>query len=137
MDRHAVGFALLRVTLGVLFLFAGLGKLIGGRAEFAAGLVERFEETWLPDGLVSVSGQVLPFLEIGLGLLLILGLFALPALIATGLLVLVLLFGTTVVEDHEATGRNAIYALVTFVLIWLSPHDRFALDRLRGGTPGG
>lgn len=135
MDRNAISFAILRATLGVLFLFAGVGKFIDGRAEFAADLVGRFEETWLPDGLVSFSGQVLPFLEVGLGLLLILGLFTLPALIATGLLVLVLLFGTTVVEDHEATGRNGLYALVTFVLLWLSPHDRLALGSVTPRDP--
>jgi hypothetical protein len=34
------------------------------------------------------------------------------------------------------TVGNAIYAPMAFVLIWLSPHDRLALDRLRRGTPG-
>jgi thiosulfate dehydrogenase (quinone) large subunit len=134
MDRKAIAFTLLRVTLGVLILFSGVGKIVGGPGEFATELAERYEETWLPAGLVLFVGHLLPFVEVGLGVPLVLGLFTLPALMGTGVLMLLFTFGTTVVEDHEATGRNAVYALITFVLIWLSGHDRFGLDGVRGGT---
>jgi thiosulfate dehydrogenase (quinone) large subunit len=136
VDPRPIALALLRVTLGTLLLFAGVGKITEGREEFVPGFVERFEETWLPDALVTVVAHALPYLEVGLGVLLVLGLFTLPALFGAAVLFLVFTFGTTVADDHEATGRNTLYALITFVLIWLSSHDRLGLDRLRGpGSP--
>lgn len=131
--RLYTAYALLRMTLGVLFLFAGVGKLVGGVGEFASGLAERFGETWLPESLVLLAGHLLPFVEVALGALLVLGLFTVPALVGVGALVLLLTFGTTVVEDHEAVGRNVVYGLVVFGLLWLGDRNRYALDRVIGG----
>jgi thiosulfate dehydrogenase (quinone) large subunit len=134
VNRKSVAYTLLRVTLGVLLLFSGVGKILEGPGEFVAGFVERFEETWLPGSLVALVGHGLPFIEIGIGALLVVGLVTVPALVAAGVLLVVFTFGTTVIEDHEATGRNLLYALIAFVLIWFSGHDRFGLDGVRTGT---
>ena len=42
---EAVSALLLRVSLGVLFFFAGLNKIIGGPVDFAQGMIGNFEET--------------------------------------------------------------------------------------------
>jgi thiosulfate dehydrogenase (quinone) large subunit len=121
-------YALLRVTVGVVFLFAGVGKFVGGVGEFSSELTERFGATWLPDSLVALSGPMLPFVEVALGGLLVLVLLVGPALLGAGTLMLILTFGTTVVEDHAAVGRNVVYALSLFVLVWLADGNRYSLD---------
>lgn len=132
--RLYAAYALLRVTLGVLLLFAGVGKFVGGVAEFTSGLTGRFEETLLPGSLVALSGQILPFVEVGLGSLLVLGLFTVPALFGASVLMLTLTFGTTVVEDHAAVGRNVLYAVSFFVLLWLAERNRYSVDgRIQDG----
>lgn len=130
-----IAYALLRSTLGVVFLFSGIGKLLKGPGAFAAGLQERFAGTWLPADLVALFGGLLPYAEAGLGVLLVLGLFNVLALALTGVLVLALTFGAVVEPRPPTVADNLLYALVVFVLLWTSDHNVYALDYFRLGRP--
>lgn len=139
-DPRGVGYALLRVTLGTVFLFYGVGKLLLGVGTFAAGLRERFAESALPGGLAAAWGHVLPFLEVGTGILLVLGLFTRAGLVLAGGLLVVLTFGTVMEPDPPTVAHNVQFALVVFVLLWAVDHNGYSLDRIRrpgGGVGGG
>ncbi len=62
---------LLRVGIGVIFLLAGLGKLLNG-AEFVDVVVSL---KVLPFGMIYLVGEVLPWLELVLGVCFLLGLY--------------------------------------------------------------
>lgn len=85
--RHyrEVAYLLLRVTVGAMFFFYGAGKFIQGLSQVASGFGARFAESPLPSVLAEAFGFVLPFLEVALGTLLILGLFTRTTLIAAQL----------------------------------------------------
>ena len=42
MSNRETAYGLLRITLGVIFLFYGLGKFMGGLTNFVGGMNQRF-----------------------------------------------------------------------------------------------
>lgn len=122
-------YALLRLTLGTLFLFAGIGKFTGGIDAFASRLEQQFAGK-LPSLLVVPFGYALPFVEVAVGLLLVLGLFNVVALAVSGLLLAALTFGTVVSGDFPSAAHNVSYALVNFVLLWTADYNKYSLDQL-------
>lgn len=132
MPRYReIAYALLRLTVGVMFFFYGVGKFIRGLDEVATGFGERFAESPLPDILAELFGFVLPFLEVILGSLLILGLFTRTALVGAALLIIALTFGTVMEPDPGTVAYNVNYALIIFALLWLSEHNSFSIDHYR------
>jgi thiosulfate dehydrogenase [quinone] large subunit len=122
-------YALLRLTLGVIFLFSGVGKLMAGVGNFEAGLETQFAGK-LPLVLIKPFGYALPFAELLVGMLIVLGLFNLFALVVSGLELIVLTFGTVVAGEFPVAAHNTQYALVNFVLLWFANYNGYSLDRL-------
>ena len=130
-DMSVVAF-LLRLPIGVLFLFAGLNKFLGGYGNFVSWIIQDMsEKTWLPKVLLYPYAYVLPFIEVVVGVLLIIGLLTRPALIATALLLTSLLFGKVLAQDHATVANIANYVLITAIAYYFSRQNRFSLDALR------
>ncbi len=126
---------LLRLSLGVLFFMAGFGKFMapGPVAEISDKMMESFAETFLPSGLTWLFLVVLPYLELALGAILIVGLFVRESLIVCGLLLLSLSFGKMVQGDHATVAQNMNYVFMTGVALWFSARDNvYSLDYLMG-----
>jgi thiosulfate dehydrogenase [quinone] large subunit len=135
-NNREVAYALLRATLGVIFVTTAVVKFIMGVGAFAAALEQSFAGK-LPMFLVSPFGYALPFAEVSVGALLILGLLNRFALILAGLLLMALTFGKTAASDSATVAGNLSYALVIFVLLWLSDHNGYSIDRLTRRKPLG
>ncbi|HEY3025652.1 MAG TPA: DoxX family protein [Pyrinomonadaceae bacterium] len=135
MTRHReVAYALLRLTLGIVFLFAGIGKFRSGLGNFAGGMLQQFSGK-LPAILVEPFAYTLPFAETTLGALILLGLFTPAALTLSGLLLAALAFGTVMMGDFPTVAHNVQYGLVNFVLLWASDCNRYSVDRAVRGKP--
>jgi thiosulfate dehydrogenase (quinone) large subunit len=133
-NHRDAAYALLRVTVGVMFLFFGIGKFLGGVGNFAGGMTQHFAGK-LPAALVTPFAYALPFAEVTLGALILLGLFSPLALSLSGLLLVALTFGTVMLGDAPTVAHNVQYALVNFVLLWFADHNGYSLDRLRRPKP--
>ncbi|HEX8326456.1 MAG TPA: DoxX family protein [Hymenobacter sp.] len=123
-----LAFVLGRLLLGVNFLthcLVRLPKLAG----FKAGLMKQFAATPLPAPLVEIFATVLPFVEGGIGLLLIVGLFTRPALAAAMLVMTSLVFGSSLLEQWDTVGTQMLYGLFIFALLLHCQHNRLCLDR--------
>ena len=129
--RREIAYALLRVTLGVMFLFFGIGKFTAGIGNSAAGMQQNFAGK-LPSILLVPFSYLLPFAEVAIGLLLVLGLLTVVGLILAGLLMLALVFGMVLQGQPPTVANNTLYALVIFILAWFADYNRFSLDRLLG-----
>jgi thiosulfate dehydrogenase (quinone) large subunit len=129
-NHREAAYALLRITVGVMFLFFGVGKFLGGVGNFAGGMTQHFAGR-LPAALVTPFAYALPFAEVTLGSLILLGLFSALALSLSGLLLVALTFGTVMLGDAPTVAHNVQYALVNFVLLWFADHNGYSLDRLR------
>jgi len=137
MNNREVAYALLRVTMGVIFLFYGIGKFMGGLGNFVGGMTQHFAGK-LPALMVTPFAYILPFGEVTAGLLILFGLFTRLGLTISGLLLIGLTFGTVMLGDAPTVAHNLQYALVTFVLLWLVDLNRYSLDSLfRRRTPLG
>ena len=131
MNHRETAYSLLRVTIGVIFLFYGVGKFIGGLTNFVGGMNQRFAGK-LPAIMVMPFAYVLPFGEVTSGLLILVGLFTRVGLVISGFLLIGLTFGTVMLGDAPTVAHNLQYALVNFVLLWLVDLNRYSLDSLFG-----
>lgn len=130
--RRSAAYALVRVAMGVVLLFNGAAKLLIGVDGFSAVLTESFADTVPPGGLVGALAGVLPFIEVALGALLLLGLLTPHVLLVAGALLVVLTFGSVVqAEDPSAVAHNVFYTMVVGLLLWTESANAWALDRLR------
>lgn len=122
-------YALLRLTLGIVFLFSGVSKFMAGLGNLAGEQAQQFAGK-LPVPLVTAFFYVLPFIEVAIGALLVLGLFNGFALILSGLLLAALTFGTVMKGDFATAAHNVSYALVNAALLWFAYYNGYSLDCL-------
>lgn len=75
-----------------------------------------------------LNAFLVPPVELIVGLLLILGLFTRIALVATLVLMAILMYGVTIVQNWDAASSQLIYNIVLFLLLAGLGYNRFALD---------
>jgi thiosulfate dehydrogenase [quinone] large subunit len=121
-------YAVLRFTLGTTFLFHGITRFASGWSAFADQMVKTFHDTFLPDFLVRPFALSVPPVEAILGTLLCLGLFTRWTLIAGGIWMIALIFGTTIRQDYSTVAIQLLYALLFFMLQAWEPFNRISLD---------
>jgi thiosulfate dehydrogenase [quinone] large subunit len=129
MKHREIAYALLRVTMGVIFLFYGIGKFMGGVGNFVGGMNQRFSGK-LPAAMVMPFAYAIPFCEVAAGALILFGLFTPLGLTLSGLLLIGLTFGTVMLGDAPTVAHNLQYALVNFALLWLVDLNRYSVDSM-------
>lgn len=129
MNHREVAYALLRVTMGVIFLFYGINKFISGVGNFVGTMNQQFSGK-LPAFMVMPFAYAIPFAEVTAGVLILLGLFTRLGLVICGLLLIGLTFGMVMLGQAPTVAHNLQYALVNFVLLWLVDLNRYSLDSL-------
>jgi thiosulfate dehydrogenase [quinone] large subunit len=127
LNNFELAFVLGRLLLGVNFLMHGLVR-IPKLSVFRAGILKEFAATPLPEALVSLFATVLPWAEAGIGLLLLLGLFTRPALVAAMLLIISLVFGSSLQEKWTLVGDQMVYGLYILTLVLHVQRNRLCLD---------
>ena len=124
---------LLRVGFGMFFLIAGLNKFRAIEAgKYPGMIVDSFANSPLPASQVKLFALVLPYAEVYLGAALIGGLLTTLTAALAGALLLLLLFGRLIQDDHDAGPAMMTYLLVDAAILWLSPvtSNYFSLDGL-------
>ena len=129
-DDLSLAYVLLRATLGVNIALHGISRILAGVGVFAAALEKQFAGTPLPHFAVRAFGCALPWAEAMVGLLILVGGATRIALVAGGLLILVLTFGSSLHQDWGIAGLQLIYATVYSLLIAFRKYNLLSLDRL-------
>ncbi len=130
------GAFLLRFGLGVLLLVAGIGKFTipAGthvpqvRPEFYQYLGKTFGASGLPAIMWQPFGYAIPWIELALGILLILGIARFWTGIVGALYMLGLAFGMMIAQQHATVANNYLYFGMFAAYVILSRHDRFCTD---------
>ena len=125
-----LAYLILRLTMGVNMFTHGVARLLD-LEKFNTWMIGQFSNTILPEFLVSLSSYMIPFAELIIGVLLILGLFTSRALLLGALLITVLVFGSGLQENWNVMSSQMIYAIFFFILSYLIELNRFSLDRIR------
>ena len=123
-----LGYAILRLTLGLDCIFHSATRWahIG---EFAQKLVGQFSGTPLPSWSVRWFATAITVWEPIVGLLLLIGFRTRDALVAGGLLIAALVFGTALRGDFTVLSEQLIYAVIFFILLlFRQKFDRWSVD---------
>ena len=135
LDR-ALAYGLLRFTLGINMLLHGAVRL-PALDEFAEEMVKLFGGTPVPEAIVRPFALILPFLEAGIGLLVLAGLWTRGALITGALLMAALVFGTALRSDWNALAIQMLYAAIYAALLATRQYNVFSVDALLRRCPSG
>jgi thiosulfate dehydrogenase [quinone] large subunit len=161
-QKHQLGVAVLRVAVGVIFLWAGLEKVIGGAGEWsAAGFLSFatggtlgwpffagdpadtiFNPTqgfWAGlaenETAMTVINLLVPWGQIGIGVSLILGLLTRFGA-AMGTLMMLFFFVAAWDFQFGVVNQHLTYALVTFFLGYIGSGNFYGLDFFVGERVG-
>lgn len=130
----AIFFA--RVILGLIFGMAGWGKLfqMGAAAHAHRYFVDPYATTWIPTWLLWTLGLSIPYVEFAAGWLVVLGLLTRPALIALGVILVLVTYGHLLKDFLYEFHTHVIprLALLVFVLMMPRGDDVLSIDTLLG-----
>lgn len=132
-----IGYFLFRLTIGVNMFFHGFMRPLTGLSAWVESQAASFVDTYLPMPLVHAFLYALPFYEMALGTLLILGLFTRWATIGGAVMMLALLYGNTARQDWGTAGNNMHYTLYFTGMLALHRYNWFALDKRRSESTSG
>lgn len=130
--RDAVwAYTILRLSFGANIMLHGIARLVVGHAAFLAYLTHYFATTpEVPSSLLPTFARILPLVETGLGLLLILGLWTRFALITGALVITGLVIGTNLAQDWTVAGLQLIYAFIYYYLLVHRDKNLVSMDRI-------
>ena len=122
-------FLILRLAIAVSMLGHGLVRLPKLHT-FSQWMVGSFEKSMLPKILVLPFSYVLPIAEFTIGLLLLTGLFTKPAAFGGAVVMLILLFGTALIENWDAIPSQLLHLIFFAFLLQFMASNRYALDNV-------
>jgi|GEM_PF-3789746 len=128
MPAPVLAYALLRLALGVCVFFHGASWLVPGGADLLPYLAAQFQGTIIPGILLPLFAAFLPFFEMTIGLLLLVGLFTPAALVLGSFEMVALLAGATLAQKFDICAQQLIYCLVYFALLTLIARNELSLD---------
>jgi thiosulfate dehydrogenase (quinone) large subunit len=124
----ALPYALLRIALGLNICLHGVVRWTLGLRNFAESLLPMFQKTILPVWSVYSFGYVLPIVEALVGACVLFGFQTKRALISGSVLMLVLMFGSTLRQDWPTVGIQLMYSLVYSLLLAGTPVNYYSID---------
>ena len=127
---NKTAYLLARLAIGASMFGHGLVRL-PKLAAFSKWMVGSFTKSILPDALVAPFSYILPFAEFTIGLLLLIGLFTKQAAVAGALVMIVLIFGSTTIENWDMIPVQLIHVAFFAVLIQFVQYNSYALDGVR------
>jgi len=120
-------YLLLRLLLGMSFFGHGLVRL-PKLAKFSEWMVQSFSKSMLPQALVTPFSYALPIAELLTGILLLAGLFTRTALVAAALIMLALIFGSSMIEEWNSIPSQLIHGAIAAYLLNHLEANRISAD---------
>jgi len=127
----SMAYAALRIAFGINMAMHGVNRLLAGVGQFAAKMAQDFSSTVLPRWMVLTFGQLLPFVELAIGVLLLIGFWTRWTLLSGMAVIAALMFGTALKGDWNVLGTQLLYALVYYLLLARCADDAFGVDAAR------
>lgn len=133
----ALAYALLRITLGLNICMHGVVRWASGLGKFSASLMTMFQNSPMPSWTIASFGYALPILETVIGGAILVGFETRRALTTGMILMLLLMFGSSLRQDWQIVGLQLIYSVTYAILLATSRIDCYGVDRMvRGRSEG-
>jgi thiosulfate dehydrogenase [quinone] large subunit len=117
LDNKTLSVHLLRISFGVNYFFHGIVR-IPNLEKFVSGMQITFQDTLLPEILVTPLAYIIPFAEIIIGIFLLLNKFTRETIIATFVLMNILVIGSSFAQKWNLVGLQATYIGFLFILLY-------------------
>ncbi|WP_280377148.1 DoxX family protein [Nocardia wallacei] len=127
--QRRLAYLLLRVAIGLSLTGHGLVRIPKLDA-FRDSMTEQFASSIIPIGLVSVVGLVLPVAELVIGLTMTFGLLTPISLISGALSMIILVFGSTAIENWSAIGDQLLHLIPVIALLAFPRFNTYSADHL-------
>ncbi len=120
-------YTLLRIVVGINYFNHGATRIfkIPG---FIDSMVSIMQDSWIPEFLVRINAALVPPVELIVGALITIGLFTRGALIVCFVLMIVLMYGVTIIQNWDTAGSQLIYNIVLFILLAGVGFNRISVD---------
>ncbi|WP_281764922.1 DoxX family membrane protein [Neptunitalea lumnitzerae] len=123
MKENVTAYTLARLPIGFSFLGHGFIR-IPKLQQFTEGMTKGFSETAFPLAIVQPFAYLLPFLELLLGIALIVG-FKMKASATIGvMLICILIFGMSFQENWNAIYIEMVYGLYFAILYLFADYNK-------------
>lgn len=122
-------YLITRLALGATIFGHGLVR-VPKISSFAESTAAGFEKSMLPVSWALPFGYLIVIAEFTIGLLVLIGLFTRKASFAGGLLMILLIIGTSLTENWSAIPSQLLHAAFFVALIQFSESNTWAVDRL-------
>lgn len=123
MKKEKVAYTLARLPIGLSFLGHGLVRL-PKLNQFVNGMQKGFEATYLPTEIVKPFAFVLPFLELLLGMAILIGFKMKKTAILGVILVCLLIFGSSFQQNWSAIAIQMFYGIYLVALYLFSNYNK-------------
>ncbi|MEO6915060.1 MAG: DoxX family protein [Chitinophagaceae bacterium] len=127
MKQHDFVYLLARLPIAWSMFGHGLVR-IPKLSVFSSGMVKAFSQSILSASVVQSFAYALPFLELLTGLFIILGLFTRQSLLVGFLIMMSLIFGSSLIEDWQNVFVQMIYAVYFVLLMLFLSYNRYSVD---------
>ncbi|MBO0591691.1 DoxX family protein [Cellulophaga sp. E16_2] len=127
MKEYSLAYFLTRIAVGVSMFGHGLVRLPKLEG-FKNHIVQSFEKSMIPEVLVTPFAYTLPILEFVVGVLLIIGLFTRQALVLGAILMIMLVFGSAMIENWGIIDSQLIHTLIFISLLCTIDYNYWSLD---------
>jgi thiosulfate dehydrogenase [quinone] large subunit len=127
MKNEEFSYFLARLPIGMSFFGHGLARLPKLEA-FSRWMADLFDRTFLPESLVHAFGFVLPILELIVGILILIGLFTRAGILLGLILMLMLIFGSSLIEAWDSVFTQVVYGAYLVVLYRYLHYNRASFD---------
>ena len=109
-------YTLLRIVVGINYFNHGFTRIFN-ISGFIDSMVTTMQDSWIPEFLVRINAALVPPVELSVGILITIGLFTRSALIACFVLMAVLMYGVTIIQNWDGASGQLIYNIVLFILL--------------------
>jgi thiosulfate dehydrogenase (quinone) large subunit len=115
--------------MGMSMAIHGLGRL-PKYSVFVDGTVKLFAHSPLPAFAVHLFAQITPVVESVIGILVFFGFGTVFGLTLGGLWMVILIFGSTLIENYDVVAIQLLYSLIFFLLLQHLDQNVLSVDRL-------
>ena len=134
----SLAYGLFRLTFGLNIMMRGIVRIALGIPAFQNYMLTQFKDVpVMPPAFLLPFASVLPFVETLIGLCILVGFQTRAALIAGGLMIAALTFGTMLRQDFTIAWLQLDYAIAFFILIALRQWNLISIDGMRARNASG
>ncbi len=120
-------YTLLRIVVGVNYFNHGFTRIFDVPS-FINSMVSTMQDSGIPEFLVRINAGLVPPVELIVGAFITIGFLTRSALIASFILMIILMYGITIIQNWDGASGQLIYNIVLFVLLAGVNFNRFSID---------